>query len=148
MNIEHLYRQVIMDHYKNPQNKGFVADNSYLTIHLNNPSCGDDMTVQLKVEDHKIIDIKHQGTGCSICCSSASVMSITLMGKTFDEALSILHEFYEMIKGYPFKKEILTGDAVVYQGVAQFPARIKCATLAWKATEQGINKIMEDEING
>jgi len=148
MNIEHLYRQVIMEHYKSPKNKGFVADNSYMTVHLNNPSCGDEMTVQLKVQDHKITHILHQGTGCSICCSSASVMSETLMNKTLDESISILHEFYELIKGYPYNPEILKGDAVVYQGVAQFPARVKCATLAWKAAEQGILKIKEDELNG
>jgi nitrogen fixation protein NifU and related proteins len=148
MNIEHLYRQVIMDHYKSPKNKGFIADNSYMTVHLNNPSCGDEMTVQFKVADEKIIDIKHQGTGCSICCSSASVMSVTLMNKSLDESLSILKEFYELIKGYPYDQNILTGDAIVYQGVAKFPARIKCATLAWKAIEQGIIKIKEDQLNG
>ncbi|PKK94258.1 MAG: SUF system NifU family Fe-S cluster assembly protein [Tenericutes bacterium HGW-Tenericutes-6] len=148
MNIEHLYRQVIMDHYKHPKNKGFVADNSYMTVHLNNPSCGDEMTVQLKVNDQKIADIRHQGTGCSICCSSASVMSITLKDHTLDEAVDILHEFYELIKGYPYNPDILKGDAVVYQGVAQFPARVKCATLAWKAAEQAILKIKEDELNG
>jgi len=148
MNIEHLYRQVIMEHYKNPKNKGFVADNSYMTVHLNNPSCGDEMTVQLKVQNQVITHILHQGTGCSICCSSASVMSETLMNKSLDESISILHEYYELIKGYPFNPEILKGDAVVYQGVAQFPARVKCATLAWKAAEQGILKIKEDELNG
>ena len=148
MNIEHLYRQVIMDHYKSPKNKGFVADNSYMTVHLNNPSCGDEMTVQVKVEQGIITDIKHQGTGCSICCSSASVMSETLKNHTVDEAQSMLHEFYELIKGYPFNREILTGDAIVYQGVSQFPARVKCATLAWKAAEQAIIKIKEDKANG
>jgi len=145
MNIEQLYRQVIMDHYKNPRHKGFIADPSYMTIHLNNPSCGDEMTVQLKVEDHEITDIKHQGTGCSICCSSASVMSETLIHKNIDEATQIIHEFYELIKGYPYNPDILKGDAIVYQGVSQFPARIKCATLAWKAAEQGLLKIKEDE---
>ena len=60
----------------------------------------------------------------------------------------IINEFYELIKGYPFNPEILKGDAVVYQGVSQFPARIKCATLAWKAVEQGINKIKEEEQHG
>jgi nitrogen fixation protein NifU and related proteins len=148
MNIEHLYRQVIMDHYKSPKNKGFVADNSYMTVHLNNPSCGDEMTVQVKVEQGIITDIKHQGTGCSICCSSASVMSETLKNHTMDEAQSMLHEFYELIKGYPFNREILTGDAIVYQGVSQFPARVKCATLAWKAAELAIIKIKEDKANG
>jgi nitrogen fixation NifU-like protein len=145
MNIEQLYRQVIMEHYKNPKHKGFIADSSYMTIHLNNPSCGDEMTVQLKVDDHEITDIKHQGTGCSICCSSASVMSETLIHKDIDEAKKIIHEFYELIKGYPYNPDILKGDAIVYQGVSQFPARIKCATLAWKAAEQGLLKIKEDE---
>jgi nitrogen fixation protein NifU and related proteins len=148
MNIEHLYRQVIMDHYKNPKNKGLVADNSYMTVHLNNPSCGDEMTVQLKVVDHQITDVRHQGTGCSICCSSASVMSVTLMNQSDEHALSIIHEFFELIKGYPFNTDILKGDAIVYQGVAQFPARIKCATLGWKAAEQALIKLKEDARHG
>jgi nitrogen fixation protein NifU and related proteins len=148
MNIEHLYRQVIMDHYKNPKHKGLVADNSYMTVHLNNPSCGDEMTVQLKVVDHQITDVRHQGTGCSICCSSASVMSVTLIHQSDEEALKIIHEFFELIKGYPFNPDILKGDAVVYQGVAQFPARIKCATLGWKAAEQALIKLKEDAQHG
>ena len=146
MNLETLYRQVIMDHYKRPRNKGLVNDATYMTIHLNNPSCGDELTIQLKVDEHKqIIDVKHEGSGCSICCSSASVMSETLMNKSLEEAEKIIHEFYELIKGYPFRKDILKGDAIVYQGVSQFPARIKCATLAWKAAEQGIIKTKEEQ---
>jgi nitrogen fixation NifU-like protein len=148
MNIEHLYRQVIMEHYKNPKNKGLIADSSYLIIHLNNPSCGDEMTVQMKVDHQHITDIRHQGTGCSICCSSASVMTQTLKDLSLDDASKVIHEFYELIKGYPFNEDILKGDAVVYQGVSQFPARIKCATLAWKAIEQGIIKIKEEKFNG
>jgi nitrogen fixation NifU-like protein len=70
------------------------------------------------------------------------------MNKSLEEALSILHEFYELIKGYPYDKDILVGDAVVYQGVSQFPARVKCATLAWKAAEQAILKTKEDTSNG
>jgi nitrogen fixation NifU-like protein len=145
MNIEQLYRQVIMEHYKYPKNKGFVADSKYMTVHLNNPSCGDEMTVQVKVENDQITDVKHQGTGCSICCSSASVMSQTLMNQSVGDAQNIIHEFYELIKGYPFNPDILKGDAIVYQGVSQFPARIKCATLAWKAAELGLKKIKEDD---
>jgi nitrogen fixation NifU-like protein len=148
MNIEQLYRQVIMDHYKHPKNKGLIADSSYLMVHLNNPSCGDEMTIQMHVKDHVIDDIRHQGTGCSICCSSASVMTETLKGQDIDQAIKIIGEFYELIKGYPYNPEILKGDAVVYQGVSQFPARIKCATLAWKAVEQGIKKIKEKEQHG
>lgn len=138
MNIQQLYREVIMDHYKHPRNKGLVDDASYLTIHLNNPSCGDELTIQLYVVNQVITDVRHQGTGCSICCSSASVMSEAIKGKTVKEALDMIHEFYEMIKGYTYNENILTGEPVVYQGVSQFPARIKCATLAWKAAETGL----------
>ena len=138
MNANNLYRQVIMDHYKSPKNKGLVDDSSYLTIHLNNPSCGDDVVVQLKLDNDKIIDIKHFGKGCSICCSSASVMSVTLMDKTKEEALSIINEFYNLTQGKDYNKQILESDAVVYEGVSKFPARIRCATLAWKAIEQGL----------
>ncbi len=148
MNIKQLYRQVIMDHYKNPKNKGLIDDKDYLTIHLNNPSCGDELTVQLRVEGNEITDIKHEGTGCSICCSSASVMSVTLIKKSLNEANTIIKEYYEMIKGYPFKGDILNGDALAYQGVSQFPARIKCATMAYQAVERGISKLMEDKLNG
>lgn len=148
MDIEKLYRQVIMDHYKNPKNKGLLDDATYLTIHLNNPSCGDELTVQVKTENDIITDIRHLGTGCSICCSSASVMSVTLKDQKIDDAMDIIGQFYELIKGYPYNPEILKGDAIVYQGVSQFPARVKCATLGWKAIEKGLIKIREDEQNG
>ena len=71
-NIENLYRQVIMDHYKNPRNKGLKG---YPHVHIKNPSCGDDITVEAKIENGIIVEINHQGTGCSICCSSASVFT-------------------------------------------------------------------------
>ncbi|PKK87126.1 MAG: SUF system NifU family Fe-S cluster assembly protein [Tenericutes bacterium HGW-Tenericutes-8] len=137
-NLEHLYRQVIMDHYKSPFNKGLVSDPTYFTVNLHNPSCGDDMTVQIKESNGIVTDIKHEGTGCSICCSSASVMSITLMNKTKQQALDIIHAYYHMLTNEPYDQTILNGDALAYHGVAQFPARIKCATLAWKATEQAL----------
>lgn len=137
-NLEQLYRQVIMDHYKSPFNKGLVADPTYFTVHLHNPSCGDDMTVQVKTDNHIITDIRHQGTGCSICCSSASVMSITLMKKNEQVALDIINAYYKMLTNEAYDQALLKGDALAYYGVAQFPARIKCATLAWKAVEQAL----------
>lgn len=143
MDMSVLYRQVIMEHYKRPFNKGLVSDKDYLLIHMNNPSCGDQLDLQIKVENGKIIDIKHEGTGCSICCSSASVASQTLINQTFDDANKIINEFYELVKGLPFDEKILKGDVLAYQGVSQFPARIKCATLAWKALETGVKKYQE-----
>lgn len=136
--LKNLYRQVIMDHYKNPRNKGLIPSEAYYEIHLKNPTCGDDITVAVKVKDGKIEDIKHAGVGCSICCSSASVMSCTLKNKTIDEADLIIKNFYEIVKGNEYNESINMGDAVVYEGVSQFPVRIKCATIPWKALEQAL----------
>ena len=140
IDFQNLYRQVIMDNYKNPKNKGLIEGNNYLQIHLKNPSCGDDMYVSLKVEDNKLVDIRHDGHGCSICCSSASVMSELLKGKTKEEALDLINRFYEMVKGNEIKAEEELEEALAYKTVSQFPARIKCATLAWKAIEEAINE--------
>ncbi len=140
MNVENLYRQIIMEHYKNPQNKGLVSDSSYLLINMHNPSCGDDVTVQLKVEGDHIKDIRHIGSGCSICCSSASVMSETLKGFTKDEALKTIENYVKMITNQTFDASYLKGDMMAYSGVRNFPARVKCATLAWKALEKGLKE--------
>lgn len=133
-----------MDHYKNPRNKGLIGDAGYHNVHLKNPTCGDDVTVSIKVNDKVIEDIRHEGIGCAICCSSASVMSETLVEKTFHEAMNITKNFYEIVKGEDIDDELdedAMGDAFVYAGVSQFPARIKCATIAWKAFEQGIEEV-------
>ena len=142
-NLEQLYRQVIMDHYKNPRNKGLLEADGYHSVHLKNPTCGDDVTVQVKVTDGKIEDIRHEGTGCSICCSSASVMSQALKGKNVEETRVLTENFYEIVKGQDFDESLDMGDAPVYQGVAKFPARVKCATIAWKACETAVNEVLE-----
>ena len=134
-NLEVLYRQVIMDHYKNPRNKGLVNDPSYKTVHIKNPSCGDDITVQSKVDGNMVTDVRHEGTGCSICCSSASVLSETLKGKTTEDAMTITSTYLNMLSNKEFDEEVELEDAVVYSGVRKFPARIKCASIAWKAFE-------------
>ncbi len=134
-NMENLYRQVIMDHYKNPRNKGLVQEPTYKTVHIKNPTCGDDITVQAKVENGIIKDVKHDGTGCSICCSSASVMSETLKGKSKEEALIIAENYLNMLSNKDYNENIDLEEAIVYQGVRKFPARIKCASIAWKAFE-------------
>ena len=144
MDMNVLYRSVIMEHYKNPVNKGLLSDKNYLLIHMNNPSCGDKLDIQIKVNNGILEDIRHEGVGCSICCSSASVASQTLKGKSIEEAKKIILNFYELVKGLEYDVNILTGDAIAYAGVSQFPARIKCATLGWKAIETGINSFKEE----
>ena len=145
-NLQNLYRQVIMDHYKNPRNKGLVEGVGYYDVHLKNPTCGDDVTVQIKVVEGSVEDIRHEGVGCAICCSSASVMSEVLVDKEIDRALHIANNFYEIVKGEDIDDtldEDEMGDAFVYAGVSQFPARIKCATIAWKAFEQAVEEIKD-----
>lgn len=141
--MQDLYRQVIMDHYKYPRNKGLISDSKALLVHLNNPSCGDEITIQLITENQQIKKVVHQGSGCSICCASASVMSVALEKHTIQEGLEIIQQFYELIKGLPYNTDILFKDAVAFSGVSQFPARIKCATLSWKAVEKGLLSLKE-----
>ena len=141
-NIENLYRQVIMDHYKNPRNKGLKG---YPHVHIKNPSCGDDITVEAKIENDIIVEINHQGVGCSICCSSASVLSELLKGKTVVEAKALIKKYFQMIKGEAIVDEEELEEALAYEGVSKFPARIKCATIAWKALERVINSDVDEE---
>ena len=144
MDLNTLYRAVIMDNYKNPKNKGLVGSDKYHFVHLNNPSCGDDMNVEILIEDGHIKEVHHDGHGCSICCSSASVMSETLKGMDVDKAKELIYEFYELVMGKAPQHEEELGEAIAYMGVKDFPARIKCATLSWKAIEKAISEVEEN----
>ncbi|WP_264740744.1 Fe-S cluster assembly sulfur transfer protein SufU [Cytobacillus firmus] len=144
-NLDTLYRQVIMDHYKNPRNKGVLEDDS-LTINMNNPTCGDRIQLTLKLEDGKVADAKFEGEGCSISMSSASMMTQAIKGKNIEEALKLSKVFSDMMLGKEYDEDDLDlGDIEALQGVSQFPARIKCATLAWKAMEKGVSTEKEDQ---
>src|SRR5690625_4280128 len=136
-NLDTLYRQVIMDHYKAPRNKGNI-DGEVLTVDMNNPTCGDRIQLQLQVEDDVVRDVKFNGEGCSISIASASMMTEAIKGKKIDDALKMSELFSEMMMGEDVDAEDLDlEDIEALQGVAKFPARIKCATLAWKAMEKG-----------
>ncbi|BCB05494.1 Fe-S cluster assembly sulfur transfer protein SufU [Bacillus sp. KH172YL63] len=136
-NLDQLYRQVIMDHYKNPRNKGSLEDGSF-TIDMNNPTCGDRIHLTLKVEDGVVTDAKFDGEGCSISMASASMMTQAVKGKEVEKALKLSKIFSDMMQGNEYDEDVDLGDIEALQGVAKFPARIKCATLAWKAMEKGV----------
>ncbi|MDA3129663.1 Fe-S cluster assembly sulfur transfer protein SufU [Aliibacillus thermotolerans] len=139
-NLDTLYRQVIMDHYKNPRNRGKLNGDT-LHIHMNNPTCGDRIELQLKIEDDKVTDVKFLGEGCSISLSSASMMTEVIKGLPVDEALDISHIFSQMMQGESYDEEKYDlGDLQALEGVRKFPTRIKCATLAWKAMEKGLKE--------
>ncbi|MBU8906611.1 Fe-S cluster assembly sulfur transfer protein SufU [Desertibacillus haloalkaliphilus] len=139
-NLDTLYRQVIMDHYKNPRNRG-EFDGDSVTINMNNPTCGDRIQLQMQVEDGKIADAKFVGEGCSISLSSASMMTQAVKGLEVEEAMKMSEIFSDMMLGKDYDDEAFDlGDIEALQGVAKFPARIKCATLAWKAMEKGLKE--------
>ncbi|WP_071460648.1 Fe-S cluster assembly sulfur transfer protein SufU [Bacillus massilinigeriensis] len=143
--LDTLYRQVIMDHYKNPRNKGVLEDGS-LTINMNNPTCGDRIQLTMNVEGEVVTDARFEGEGCSISMSSASMMTQAVKGKKIEEALKLADIFSSMMLGNDYDEEdIDLGDIEALQGVAKFPARIKCATLAWKAMEKGLKEEESEE---
>ncbi|PFC15553.1 SUF system NifU family Fe-S cluster assembly protein [Bacillus cereus] len=137
-NLDTLYRQVIMDHYKNPRNNGVLKDS--VTVNLNNPTCGDRIQLTMKVEEGIVQEAKFEGEGCSISMSSASMMTQAVKGKKIEEALQLSKIFSDMMLGKEYDDSIDLGDIEALQGVCKFPARIKCATLAWKALEKGLNE--------
>ncbi|PKH08960.1 Fe-S cluster assembly sulfur transfer protein SufU [Planomicrobium sp. MB-3u-38] len=138
-NLDQLYRSVIMDHYKTPRNKGTIENDS-INIEMNNPTCGDRIHLTLQVKDGIVKDAKFNGEGCSISMASASMMTQAVKGKDVDTALGLSKTFSDMMLGKEYDDSVDLGDIEALQGVSQFPARIKCATLAWKAMEKGVHE--------
>ena len=138
MQLDDLYRRVIMDHYKTPRNRGQFDSDDVISIELNNPTCGDRITLQLQIIDDIVQNAKFTGEGCSISLSSASMMTDAVKGKSLEEALKIAEDFSGLMKGQPVEFEY--EDIEALSGVNKFPARIKCATLAWNALRKGIEQ--------
>ncbi|GMA62325.1 SUF system NifU family Fe-S cluster assembly protein [Alicyclobacillus fastidiosus] len=134
MQLDDLYRQVIMDHYQKPRNQGTLSEDA-ISVDLRNPSCGDEIFLQLMVEDGIVKDVRFRGSGCSISMSSASMMTEAIKGKPVDDALKLSQSFRKMMLGHEVDLDEL-GELEALHGVAKFPARIKCATLAWQALER------------
>ena len=133
MDLDSLYQEVILDHYKNPQHKKLVNEYSAQVHHVN-PSCGDEITVNLSLVDGVIV-LTWDGVGCSISMASASMMAGLLTGKTLEEAGPIVDSFLSLMqsKGTQSGDEMVLEDAVAFAGVSKYPARIKCALLGWMA---------------
>jgi nitrogen fixation NifU-like protein len=134
MQLDNLYQEVILDHYKNPQNKKLAPDCDAQVHHVN-PSCGDEVTLGVKLNGDKVESITWEGVGCSISQASTSILSDLLTGKTLAEAGAISEEFLELMqsKGALEGNPEVLEDAVALAGVSQYPARIKCALLGWMA---------------
>ncbi len=134
-NLEQLYRQVILDHAQHPHHHGLREDDNGTRVTVHNPSCGDTLTFEFVETDGIITDARFEGVGCTISQASASMMCDVIIGKTIEEAKFLAQEFSLMVQGELGDPNDL-GDAAILSGVAKFPARIKCATLSWKAIEE------------
>ncbi len=134
MQLDQLYQEIILDHYKQPRGRGLREPFDAEAHHVN-PTCGDEVTVRVVIVDHKITDISYEGMGCSISQASASVLHELLTGRTVEEAMTRVNSFTEMVgsRGQVQPDETVLEDAVAFAGVAKYPARVKCALLSWMA---------------
>lgn len=135
--LEELFQELILDHYRRPRNKGSLEAHTH-RIGLTNPSCGDELELDLRLEGERIADVRFSGRGCSISQASASMMTQLIKGKTVPEARALAERFNEMMHGSAeAARDQALGEARSLVGVAKFPVRVKCALLGWNALEEG-----------
>jgi nitrogen fixation protein NifU and related proteins len=152
--LEELYREIILDHYRSPRNRGELESPPAHRVEGFNPLCGDEVVISLIVEDGKLADVKIGGSGCSISQSSASLMSSAVKGKPVEEVHQLIRTFKGMMSiheamldkdGEVEEPEEINleslGELAALQGVVKFPVRIKCATLSWNALSQGLEEV-------
>jgi nitrogen fixation NifU-like protein len=139
--LEDLYREIILDHYKSPRNRGTLEPPAIRT-EGHNPLCGDEIEVYIAVENDVVSDIKISGQGCSISQSSASMMSAAIKGKPVAQVRALIHRFKHMMSIEDLEEPDTSaplGDLEALQGVVKFPVRIKCAVLAWNTLAEGLD---------
>jgi nitrogen fixation NifU-like protein len=141
MDLESLYQEIILDHYKHPRGRG-LHEPFDAEVHHVNPTCGDELTVRVRIEDGRLVDISYDGQGCSISQASASVMHEQLMGDSVEHALEVTDSFLELMhgRGTVEPDEDVLGDGVAFAGVAKYPARVKCALLGWMASKDAVSQ--------
>ncbi len=137
-----LYQQIILDHYKHPHHRG-LPDEFDAEVHHVNPTCGDEVTVRVRLADGTVADLGWDGEGCSISQASTSVMSDLVVGKPVDEALALQRKFLELMQSRGTAElteadEDELEDAVAFEGVSKYPARVKCALLGWMAMTSAV----------
>jgi nitrogen fixation protein NifU and related proteins len=139
--LQSLYQQVILEHYRKPRNHGELADPD-VEIHMNNPTCGDEIILQLRVDGDRVAAVRFRGQGCSISQASSSMMSQLVQGRTLEEVAAITRRFTEMMHGSPeAAADRSLGDLRALAGVAKFPVRVKCALLGWNALQEAGKRV-------
>jgi nitrogen fixation protein NifU and related proteins len=138
--LDDLYRELILDHYRHPRNKGNL-DNANRHVEGYNPLCGDEVELDLIVDSDGVIEaVAFKGRGCSISQASSSMMTDAVKGQTKGEAMALLDAFKKMMMEPETEPAEELGDLEAFQGVAKFPVRVKCATLAWNVLQEGLER--------
>jgi nitrogen fixation protein NifU and related proteins len=134
MQLDQLYQEIILDHYKRPHGRGLREPYAAQAHHVN-PTCGDEVTMRVTLDGDRLADISYEGAGCSISQASASVLHEELNGRSTSDAMVVHKAFVELLsgRGQVEPDEELLGDGVAFAGVARYPARVKCALLPWMA---------------
>ena len=141
MSVDSLYQEIILDHYKHPHHRGLRDPFDSEVRHLN-PTCGDEITLRVRLDGDTVVDVSYDSEGCSISQASASVMTDLVIGKDLEAANAAYDEFLDMMqsKGQAEPDEDLLEDAVAFVGVSRYPARVKCALLSWMAWRDAVAK--------
>ncbi len=144
--LDTLYQEIILDHYKNPHHAG-LREPYQAEVHHVNPTCGDEVTLRVHVRDGVVEDVSYDAVGCSISQASASVLSDLVIGKPVDEAMGVHQTFQTLMqgKGQVEPDEDVLEDGIAFAGVAKFPARIKCALLSWMAWKDATAQALEEK---
>jgi nitrogen fixation NifU-like protein len=146
MNVDALYQDIILDHYKHPHGSG-LREPFEAQVHHVNPTCGDEITLRVHLDGDVVTDVSYAAEGCSISQASASVLNDLVLGKSVDEGMALLDEFQTMMhgKGQVVPNEETLEDGIAFAGVAQFPARVKCALLSWMAWKDAVLQAQEED---
>jgi nitrogen fixation NifU-like protein len=144
MDLDNLYQEILLDHYKNPHHKG-LREPFEAEVHHVNPTCGDEVTLRVHVTGGVVQDVSYDAVGCSISQAAASVMTDLVIGKTVDEAMEVHGEFLALMqgKGTVEPDEDVLEDGIAFAGVAKFPSRVKCALLSWMAWKDATAQSLE-----
>ncbi|WP_415974814.1 Fe-S cluster assembly sulfur transfer protein SufU [Rhodococcus sp. 077-4] len=144
MRMEQMYQEVILDHYKHPHGRG-LREPFGAQVHHVNPTCGDEVTLRVQIEDGTVADVSYDGQGCSISQAATSVLTDQVVGLTVAEALKTVDAFSEMVgsRGTVEGDEDVIGDGIAFAGVAKYPARVKCALLGWMAFKDAVVQVVD-----
>ena len=149
MKLEQMYQEIILDHYRNPHHSGLREPFDAESYQIN-PTCGDEVTLRVALDGDRVTDVSYDAIGCSISQAATSVLTDLVIGRTVDESKSTMDAFVEMVqsRGQVEPDEEVLQDAVAFAGVSRYPARVKCALLAWMAFKDAVGRAAAVQGNG